>query len=234
MTTIDNEDEIGLNSELHYLKVIRDIRDKEPELFNKIKNLPQKVKIGRNGSNNELITFFRKGYVKKFYLANKTNCDELNFDNAIKMIETTKDEKSVEVNSNYYPLINKNKKYFDEYENNLDGDFEESYQRKGKSNAETLIRILKEVLKQENVLTSEELDKCYKTIEILQNGELPPKILKEANKLQKLNVRSNDDLIAFFKEFVNMIPNTYYDSNINKNTDESVQKEIVLSELFMN
>ena len=234
MTTIDDEDEIGLNSELHYLKVIRDIRDKEPELFNKIKNLPQKVKIGRNGSNNELITFFRKGYVKKFYLANETNCDELNFDNAIKMIETTKDEKSVEVNSNYYPLLNKNKKYFDEYENNLDGDFEEAYQRKGKSNAETLIRILKEVLKQENVLTSEELDKCYKTIEILQNGELPPKILKEANKLQKLNVRSNDDLIAFFKEFVNMIPNTYYDSNINKNTDESVQKEIVLSELFMN
>lgn len=234
MTTIDDEDEIGLNSELHYLKVIRDIRDKEPELFNKIKNLPQKVKIGRNGSNNELITFFRKGYVKKFYLANETNCDELNFDSAIKMIETTKEEKSIEVNSNYYPLLSKNKKYFDEYENNIDGDYEEVYQRKGKSNAELLIRLLKEVLKQESVLTSEEVDKCYKTIEILQNGELPPKILKEANKLQKLNVRSNDDLIAFFKEFVNMIPNTYYESSLKNNTDESVQKEIVLSELFMN
>ena len=68
----------------------------------------------------------------------------------------------------------------------------------------------------------------------MQNGELPPKILKEANKLQKLNVRSNDDLIAFFKEFVNMIPKTYYESNTNKNIEESVQKEIVLSELFMN
>ena len=125
-------------------------------------------------------------------------------------------------------------KYFDEYENNIDGDYEEVYQRKGKSNAELLIRLLKEVLKQESVLTSEEVDKCYKTIEILQNGELPPKILKEANKLQKLNVRSNDDLIAFFKEFVNMIPKTYYESNTNKNIEESVQKEIVLSELFMN
>ena len=94
--------------------------------------------------------------------------------------------------------------------------------------------MLKEVLKQESILTSNEIDKCYKTIEILQTGELPSKILKEANKLQKLNVRSNDDLIAFFKEFVGMIPNTYYESNPDKNIDESVQKEIVLSELFMN
>src|SRR5699024_4056114 len=73
MTTIDSDDEIGLNSELHYLRVIRDIRDKEPKLFDKIKNLPQKVKVGRNGENTELLTFFRKGYVKKFYLSNENN-----------------------------------------------------------------------------------------------------------------------------------------------------------------
>lgn len=234
MTTIDDDEETGLNSELHYLKVIREIRDKEPSLFNKVKNLPQKIKVGRTGENTELLTFFRKGYVKKFYLSNESNCDELNFDNAIKLIETTKEEKSKEVNSKYYVLLKKNKKNFDDYENNIDGDFEEVYQRKGKSNANILIMLLKEVLKQEEVLTNEEIDKCHKTIEILQNGELPPKILKEANKMQKLNIKTPNDLISFFKEFVTMIPNTYYESGVKNNDSESGQKEVVLSELFMN
>ena len=48
------------------------------------------------------------------------------------------------------------------------------------------------------------------------------------------NVKSKSDLIAFYKEFVNMIPKTYYETNNNKKDEENVQKEIVLSELFMN
>lgn len=234
MTTIESDEEIGLNSELYYLRIIRDIRDKEPKLFDKIKNLPQKVKVGRNGENTELLTFFRKGYVKKFYLSNDTNCDEVNFDTAIKMIETNKEETSCKIISKYYELLKKNKKNFEDYENNLNGEFDEVYQRKGKSNANALLLAMKEVLKFGDVLTLEEIDKCHETIRILQNGELPPKILKEANKLLKLNVRTPDDLIAFYKEFVGMIPNTYYDSDNKSNDNERVQKEIVLSELFMN
>ena len=234
MTTIEEDEETGLNSELHYLRVIRDIRDKEPNLFNKIKNLPQKVKVGRTGEYTELLTFFRKGYVKKFYLSNETNCNEINFDSAIKMVETTKEESSQKINSKYYELLKKNKKYFENYENNSNGEFDEVYQRKGKSNANALLLVMKEVLKLSNSLTLEEIDKCHETIRILQDGELPPKILKEANKSLKQNVKSPSDLIAFYKEFVGMIPNTYYDTNNKSNNDESIQKEIVLSELFMN
>ena len=234
MTTIDADEETGLNSELHYLRIIRDIRDKNPKLFDKIKNLPQKIKVGRTGENTELLTFFRKGYIKKFYLSNDSNCDEINFDSAIKMVETTKDEVSYKINSKYYDLLKKNKKYFEDYENNSNNEFDEVYQRKGKSNANKLILALKDVLKFNDILTIEEIDKCHETIRILQDGELPFKILKEANKLMINNVKSKSDLIAFYKEFVNMIPKTYYETNNNKKDEENVQKEIVLSELFMN
>lgn len=234
MTTIDDDEEVGLNTELHYLKVIRDVRDKNPELFKKIKELPQKVKIGRDGNNTELLTFFRKGYIKKFYLSNETNSDEISFDTAIKMVETTDNEKSKSVNSKYYELLKKNKTYFDNYENDIEGEFEEVTQRQGKSNSNAIMLALKEVLKFKDVLTLEEIDKCHETIKILQNGELPSRVLKEANKMMKLNVKSPSDLIKFYKDFVNMIPNTYYESNKVEDDNERIQKEIVLSELFMN
>lgn len=234
MTTIDDDDEVGLNSELHYLKVIRDVRDKNPELFKKIKELPQKVKIGRDGNNTELLTFFRKGYIKKFYLSNESNSDEISFDTAIKMVETTDSENSKAVNSKYYELLKKNKTYFDNYENDIEGEFEEVSQRQGKSNSNAIMLALKEVLKFKYVLTLEEIDKCHETITILQNGELPSRILKEANKMMKLNVKSKSDLIKFYKDFVGMIPNTYYDTCNKSNNNERIQKEIVLSELFMN
>ena len=150
------------------------------------------------------------------------------------MVETTKDEVSYKISSKYYDLLKKNKKYFEDYENNSNNEFDEVYQRKGKSNANKLILALKDVLKFNDILTIDEIDKCHETIRILQDGELPFKILKEANKLMTNNVKSKSDLIAFYKEFVNMIPKTYYETNNNKKDEENVQKEIVLSDLFMN
>ena len=174
-----------------------------------------------------------KGYIKKFYLSNESNCDEVNFDTAIKMVEVNKEEKSIPVKNVYYDLLNKNKKSFEEYENNENGAFDEVVQRKGKSNVSLLITALQKVLTLEDALTLDEIDKCNETINILKNGELPFLVLKEANKLFKNNVRNNDDLISFYKMFVNMIPNTYYDYSNDKNDKENVQKEIILSELFV-
>jgi len=71
-------------SELKYLRVIEDIRDKNPELFEKIKRLPKKARSAKvlNQSlkdfakSNSLLTFFRKGKLMKFFLSDKKqkNC----------------------------------------------------------------------------------------------------------------------------------------------------------------
>ena len=65
-STIQDDEDEGINSELTYLKEIRKIRDENITLFNKIKNYPKKIKIGRgiDARNKELITFFRRGYLK--------------------------------------------------------------------------------------------------------------------------------------------------------------------------
>ena len=234
MNTIDDDEETGLNTELHYLKLIRDVRNKNADLFDRVKKLPLKIKIGRDGEYDELLTFFRKGYVKKFYLSNNSNCEEINFDTAIEKIKCDQDEKQLQVNSSYYQLLDKNKSFFEKYENEENEDFNESIARKGTSNSKKIIMMLKEVLKKEDILSDDEIDLCNKMIKLLQDGEIPSKTLKEANKMIDINVKLPSDMITFFKEFSKMIPSTYFEQEDENNKKERVQKEIILSELFIN
>ena len=234
MTTIDDDEETGLNTELHYLKLIRSVRDNQPEIFEKIKNLPPKIKIGRDSEYVELLTFFRRGYVKKFYLSNENNCDEVNFDTAIEKVKTDKLEASKSINSKYYVLLNKNKEQFSNYDNEENEEFVNANLRKGTSNSKVIILAIKEVIKHENILSDEEIETGRKLVNLLQNGELPSRLLKDANKMKELNVKSVDDLIKFYKDFVNMIPSTYFELEDSESKKERVQTEIVLSELFMN
>jgi superfamily II DNA/RNA helicase len=232
MNHFDQEEETGLNNELKYLKYIRDVRDNNPEMFKKVKELPKKIKIGRKGNSNELLTFFRKGYIKKFYMSNESNSDELNFDDAIKLIECSNEERTIDVNSKYYKLLKKNKEIFIKYENQDDEEFEKEARTKGSSNAKQLEAILKEVLKASSELSDEEIDKCNKTIRLLQDGEVPFKILKNGVKMAN-QIKTTKDLLPFFKDFVKSIPETYYEYEEDKSTKENTQKEIVLSELFV-
>lgn len=234
MTTIDEEDETGLNTELQYLKFIREIRDKQPELFGRIKRLPKKIKIGRKDNSEKLITFFRKGYIKKFYLSTLNNTDEITFDDVIDFIKTDITEKSIPINSQYYTLLKRNKESFNNFESEENQDeFSEVEKRKGSSNAKTIIYAIKETLKIEDVLTDEEIDKGNRLLKLLQNGELPTKMLKDANKMLKLNVKSHSDLIKFYKDFYKSIPSTYFELEEKLNQTDNNVTEIILSELFI-
>ena len=69
--TYEGEEEQEMRSELKYLKLIREIRDNEPDLFERIKRLPKKDRSAKevDGKGERLITFFRKGKLKKFFVA---------------------------------------------------------------------------------------------------------------------------------------------------------------------
>lgn len=232
MTTIDDE-ETGLNNELKYLSYIRNVRDKDPDLFEMIKNLPKKIKIARSSDKNELLTFFRKGYVKKFYLSNIQSSKDITFDDAIELVETNKEEVTIKNTANYYKLLQNNKEKFSQYENDDEQDeFSTVEKQKGTSNAKDLIEILKNV-KKEPSITEEDIDRISKTINLLIDGEIPVSILKKAKKMQKNDVKSPKDLISFYKSFNKLIPETYFDYENEKAKKDDTPKEIVLSELFI-
>ena len=114
--TIEGEDD-GIESELKYLQIIRNIRDKEPETFEKIKRLPKKARTTKLDKNNKdsVLTYFRRGKVQKFFMAGIVGeSQELDFISAAKTLES--DEKTKKVNienkDNFYKLLDKNKEAF--------------------------------------------------------------------------------------------------------------------------
>ena len=109
------EDEEG-DSELKYLEMMRKIRDDNPDLFKKIKELPKKARSGfrkEDIENNQLITFFRIGKLKKFYLNNDGKSNEITFFDAVNNLECTPLTKRAKMPQDYYHLLQTNKAKFE-------------------------------------------------------------------------------------------------------------------------
>ncbi len=124
-------DEAESKSELKYLRQILDVKDKEPELFQRILSLPRKARSTRfhppglasvdaPGSMPStlpaVITYFRQGRLDKFFRAGTENhlSEELDFFTTAEILETTAREARREIPLDlFYPLLDKNKTGFE-------------------------------------------------------------------------------------------------------------------------
>ena len=108
------EDEEG-DSELKYLEIMRTIRDEQPDLFQKIKNLPKKARSGFHKEENnteQLITFFRIGKLKKFYQNQQGRSSEITFFDAVKLLECLPETKRADIPADYFPMLETNRARF--------------------------------------------------------------------------------------------------------------------------
>jgi len=108
------EDEEG-DSELKYLEMMRELRDKQPELFEKIKRLPKKARSGRRADDilaNQLVTFFRIGPLKKFYLNEGGESREITFFEAVNELGCKPDTPRHPIPKDYYHWLETNKQRF--------------------------------------------------------------------------------------------------------------------------
>jgi superfamily II DNA or RNA helicase/HKD family nuclease len=131
------------NSELKYLTMIRAIRNDNPALFDRIKKLPKQARSGmkpKTGSN-QMITFFRLGNLKKFYLYREQKSAEINFFEAMSEMECKPDEHRQPVPNYYFDMLDFNKAQFrqDTTENS-----ELPARKGGKSNIDFIEKVLKD------------------------------------------------------------------------------------------
>ncbi|HPP42643.1 MAG TPA: helicase-related protein [Syntrophorhabdaceae bacterium] len=209
----DEEEE----SELKYLRFIEEIRDKNPELFERIKRLPKKARSSKTFSEDlkdfatthSLLTFFRKGRLMKFFLSNKEKIIELDFLSAAKILESPPDEKRANLPLvNYYEFLDKNKSAF------FDATIEEIFEtrkRAGRSSYDELLKILKATQKNSKQLTEEQEEYLQKVINRLEEGSLPKKTVQKTlkglnelkrdiqNPLKVIGVLQREISLAFLK-----------------------------------
>jgi superfamily II DNA or RNA helicase/HKD family nuclease len=114
-TAYTGEDGEG-DSELKYLEMMRKIRDEQPDLFEKIKNLPKKARSGFQKpsiESDQLVTFFRIGKLKKFYINESGKSGEITFFEAVDELECKPNTKRAKIPNDYFHLLQTNKTRFE-------------------------------------------------------------------------------------------------------------------------
>lgn len=108
----DDEDED--DSELRYLQVIRQVRDEDPNLFERVKGLPLKARSahGEGADSDELLVFFREGALKKFLIAGQS-IRELTFLEAAPLIACTPNSAKMALPKDYYNRLKAARKYLE-------------------------------------------------------------------------------------------------------------------------
>jgi superfamily II DNA or RNA helicase len=176
-------------SELKYLYVIRDIRENNPDLFEKIKHLPRKARTAKavameNGDKSKntdaLITYFRKGKIQKFFRANGGDeAVELDFMKAAELLESQQEAKQQKVPDTLYDLLDKNKEAFiiattEEYT--------EPRKTRGRDSSKEILKILKGALKNTQKLTDDQELYLRKVLIQLEEGGIPKQTAKTTKK----------------------------------------------------
>lgn len=113
--TYTGEDEEG-DSELKYLEMMRTLRDNQPGLFQKIKCLPKKARSGQMVDRlkaDQLVTFFRIGPLKKFYVNQAGTSSEITFFEAAHFLECRPETPRQPIPTDYYRLLEINKNSFE-------------------------------------------------------------------------------------------------------------------------
>lgn len=186
--TVTGEDD-GEESELKYLAAIREVRDKDPQLFEKIKRLPKKARTARMvpDQHEALVTYFRRGKIQKFFVAQEEEGSrELDFISAARLLEVGPEAELNKPGSNYYALLDRNKEAF------LIATTEEIQElraRGSRDSASQALRVLKAVLKDRRQLTEDQEDYVKKVMAKLEEGALPKQttraVLASLNDLEE-------------------------------------------------
>lgn len=226
----DLEDEEEISSNLKYLSEIRDIRDNDEKLFLKIKNIPKKSNSGRNIKNyefdsNATLTYFKKGELKKFFINNGEDIEEILFEEALELMRTAPGTKRAKRIKEYYKMLEDNRKRF------IESTMEEvSMIGKGRTNQyqKELIKYLK-AIRNYSKFTDIEKELVSKYIDVFESGIVPNitinEILKEIKKTKM-------DHMAILKIISNRIPDNYLNSPFNNISNKEDKHEVILSYYF--
>lgn len=227
--TISGEEGIE-ESELKYLNIIKDIRDKKPHLFEKMKHLPKKARSAREKKEyiGVLLTYFRLRKLQKFFITEKNQEPlELDFITSAKIFECSIDEKKQNLSRDFYDLLDKNKSAF------IDATTEDLLTpepKRGRDSGAQVLKILKATMKNSTRFTDEQEEHLKRLIKQLEEGAIPKQTTKKT--LKALNELKSDltNPLKVLAVVQNNIPKKFLESHYAEYSQRfSGKREVILS-----
>jgi hypothetical protein len=227
--TGENGDE---DSPLKYLEVIKEVRDENPDLFDRIKNLPKKARTAReyNKDSNALLSYFRKGKLDKFYLSTGEETQELDFINAAKIMEVKAGETKRKKGDDFYQLLESNKKAFKKATK------EEDVRPKGKGGRDSATQLVKVIkaLKKAKVFTDQQEEYLAQVMKELLEGGLPKQTSKTANNEVKEEMENGYKPLRLFEIIKKNIPvELLKNHRAEYDKEQNEPREVILSEYLI-
>jgi superfamily II DNA/RNA helicase len=185
--TITGEDE-NEETELKFLTEIRTIRDKDPNLFERIKRLPKKARSSRILTAEPavqnfpgLLTYFRQGKLDKFFVGASGNqpVTELDFMSAAKILKPADNtEARQSIPSAFYELLDKNKAAF-VTATSAEAELAEETHRGDRNASYILKRIKAREIRRCQQFTEDDEEFVGRIIRLTEEGSLPKRTAKE-------------------------------------------------------
>ena len=205
ITGEDEEEE----SELKYLKVIKDIRNTDPNLFEKIKQLPKKARTVRksdvvgildsssaNQQGDWLLTYFRKGKLQKFFITGGEGfAKELDFIHSARLLTATRNTKREKWPGDFYDKLQQNKNMFISITSKEEQE-DVTPQRRGRDSSVQLLKILKAIKTDLRQCTDEQEDYLKKVTQRIEEGALPKQTVKTVLKAIEKEIKKAHNLSA--------------------------------------
>lgn len=224
LTSNLEQEEESTSPELAYLAVIRQIRDNEKQLFERIKKLPKKAKTGRYSeavNGDATLTFIRKGALKDFFITGDST-KQLSFIEAIKYLECEPNEKRITAGSAFYDHFDANSTAFDD---SLLQDEIIAFDKPALSGNDKVVYKFLRAIKKEPSLTEDQMNVIQRLIIAYEDGDIPANITKKILKEAK-NANDNGEL---YFAITNQVPDIYLHERKEAVLHIEGKKQVVLS-----
>lgn len=224
LTSNLNAEEQSTSPELAYLAVIRQIRDNDKALFERIKKLPKKSKTGRFSdmiSGKATITFIRKGALKEFIITGE-DTKQISFIEAVRYFECTPDEQRINVGSDFYSHFDANNAAFDE--SLVQDEVIEVGKAPLRGNDLKVVNVLR-AMQNEPTLTEEQVDVINRLLRAYENGDIPQNITKSIVR----DLKTTNDLGEAYFVITNLVPKQYLYERKDAVLHNEGDKQVILS-----
>lgn len=185
--TITGEDE-DEETELKFLTEIRTLRDKQPDVFERIKRLPKKARSTRTLAAEPavqnfpaLLTYFRQGKLDKFFLgaSGSQPTAELDFMAAAKILKPADTKETRQsIPPEFYDLLDKNKGAFVSA-TTADAEQAAATHRGSPNDAYILKRLKDRAVRRCQQFTEDDEEFVGKVIRLVEDGSLPKATAKK-------------------------------------------------------